>query len=198
MRDSRSRFGGGLLQLADASPWTPLKVFTAIHPSWAYPADRLLSVDARQVRNQFRTHLNRAGVISARGFLAAGLHGEFEPFSQQYQLHFHGICAGDDKLKALDGLRNAQGYIRTTEIHRPLVISPINDPARQISYLRQAFWPKKARVPKSDGTYQRTRTRTRIREPYQSLYLLWLDKWSIGDMCLLNGIRIRGGRMVLS
>lgn len=196
MRDARLRVGGGLLQLADASPWTP-RAFTVIHPNWAYPADQLLSIDARQVGNQFRTHLNRAGVISAKGFLVACLHGEFEPVSQQYQLHFHGICAGD-KLLALDALHNKQGFIRTAEIHRPLVISQLNDPVRQISYLMQPFWPKKARVPNGDGTFKRARTKTRIREPYQSLYLLWLDKWRISNMWLLNGIRVTGGEMVLT
>jgi hypothetical protein len=197
MRDSRLRIGGEFLRLAEHSPHTPVKVFTAIHPSWRCQATRLLGLDLRKIRNQFRTHLYRAGVVRASGFLAACIHGEFEPFSESYQLHFHGICAGD-KLKALESLRGNQGYKRTREIYRPVVVTSLNDPPRQISYLMQSFWPNKAQLPRGGGMYQRSRTKTRIREPYHSLCLLRLDKWSLSDLWLLSGIRIKGGLMILS
>jgi hypothetical protein len=141
--------------------------------------------------------LNRAGVVGARGFLAACVHGEYESLTQQYQLHFHGICAGE-KLKALDGLRNRQGFVRNADIHRPIVVSPISDDARQISYLMQPFWPKKARIPMGDENYKRVRSKSRIDEPFHSLYLLWLDKWSVSDIWLFSGIRISGGLMTVS
>jgi hypothetical protein len=197
MRDQRLRIGAALWETAETSPYQPVNVFTAIHPSWLCPADHLLSLNLCKVQNQFRTHLNRAGVITASGFIAACLHGEFEPFGERYQLHFHGLCAGD-KVKALNRLRGRQGYIRTAEVNWPLKLYPLNNPPRQLSYLMQSFWPMKAQMLRPDGTYYRTRTKTRIKEPYHSLYLLWLDKWSIDDMWLLSGIRTTGGRMILT
>jgi hypothetical protein len=136
-------------------------------------------------------------VTNAPGFLFGYLHGEFEPLSQEYQLHFHGVCAGE-KLNAFNRLRNKQGYTRTDKIYHPIVINPLKDPARQISYLIQSFWPKKARVRIRDGDdgefHRRERSKGRIREPYQSLYLLWLDKWRLVDLFELNGIRARAGK----
>jgi hypothetical protein len=120
MRASRLRFAGALLQLIDTNPYPEIGLFTAIHPSWSYPAEQLLSVDPQQIKNQLRTHLNRTAVINSPGFLE---HGEYESFIRKYQLHFHGVCAGA-KLKALDRRRNKQGYVRTAEIYRSLVIGP--------------------------------------------------------------------------
>jgi hypothetical protein len=198
MRDLRLRVPGALLEFLDNYPGTDIRVVTAIHPSWCFKANQLLLVDARKTTNQFRTHLNRAGVTKAPGFLITCLHGEFEPFSQEFQLHFHGICAGE-KLKAFNRLRNKQGYVRTPKIYRPIVINRIQDRPRQLSYIMQSFWPKKARVPIDGGDfYRRERTKTRIREPFQSVYLVWLDQWRFSDICLLNGIHIQGGKMVLS
>ena len=193
MREQRLRWIGGLLELCNRNAGVDTRIVTAIHPSWSYPADWLLDADARLIKNQFRTHLNRGAVTSAAGFLFTHLHGEFEPISQEYQLHFHGLCGGE-KLKAFDRLRNKQGYIRTPKIYRPIVINEIKDPARQISYVMQSFWPRKARTPSG----RRQREGQRIEEPYQSLYLMWLDKWRFGDLCELNGLRIQGEKLVLS
>jgi hypothetical protein len=198
MREPRLRFGGGLLELADNYPDTDVRVVTAIHPSWCFRADQLPSVDPQKIKNQLHTHFNRAGVTKAPGFLITCLHGEFEPFSEEFQLHFHGICAGE-KLKAFNWLRNKQGYVRTLKIYRPIVINQIQDRPRQLSYIMQSFWPKKARVPIDGGDfYRRERTKTRIREPFQSVYLMWLDQWRLSDLCLMNGVHIQGRKMVLS
>jgi hypothetical protein len=114
----------------------------------------------------------RGGVTNAHGFPVACLHGEFDPFSQEYQLHFHIVCAGE-KLKTLDRLRNKQGYVRTKKIHRPIRISLLKHQPRRLSYIAQSFWPKKARIPIDGGdSYRRERSTGRIREPYQSLYLV--------------------------
>ena len=131
MRKLRRTILTPILQLIDQHPNMIVRTFTMIHPSWAFSASELSNVDARQAENQFRTHLNRGGVTMAPGFLLTFLHGEFEPISQEFQLHFHGICGGE-KVRALDGMRQHQGYARTPTIYRPLVISPVRDPARQV------------------------------------------------------------------
>src|SRR5262249_25517726 len=154
--------------------------------------------DPRQVKNQFRTHLYRAEVTTATGYIFAYLHGEFEPISGEYQLHFHGVCA-DEKLKALEKLRNTQGCMRTNTIFRPIVINHIRDRVRQLSYIVQSFWPEKARILLDHGDIgRRVRTKRRVREPHQTLYLLWLHRQSVNHMCLLNGLRIRGGRIAMA
>jgi len=191
MREVRLRYGGALLELIENKPNLNVGLFTAIHPSWTFPASWLLEGDARKIKSQLRTHLNRAGVTTAPGFFFAYLHGEYEPISQVFQLHFHGICAGE-KLSAFTNVRNKQDYVRTFTIYRPIVINQIEDRARQVSYLMQSFWPQKARAPSG----RRQRDGQRIQEPYQSLYLLWLKKCRLSDLCLLNGVRIQGGKMV--
>ena len=61
------------------------------------------SVTARQIKNQFISHLRRSGVMAVPGFLLAFLHGEFEPTSGTFVLHFHGVTT-NEKAAALDNL----------------------------------------------------------------------------------------------
>jgi hypothetical protein len=184
MREERLEKIGRLLEVAEQNRHLPTATFSLVHPAWAYPAAWLPAADPP--KNQLRTHLNRADITQAQGFLVAHLHGEFEPTSQEYQLHYHGVCVGE-KLVALNRLRNKQGYVRTSDIYRPIKVSAVNekDAPRQLSYVIQSFWPGKVRLP--DG--RRARSKRRIREPYQSLYLLWLDRWTMTDLTLLNGFR---------
>lgn len=193
MRELRVRILGSLLELIDKKQRLRIETFNAIHPSCCFPAHRMMDVDARQKKNQFRTQLIRAGVTNAPGFLFGSLHGEFEPSSREFQLHFHGVCAGE-KVKAFQNLRNKQGYLRTENIFRPIVTTELKDIPRQISYCLQSFWPEKFRTPNGP----RVRRKRRIRQPYESLYLLWLDKWKLSDILVLNGIRFKDGRLELN
>lgn len=127
MRDRRLQLAARLLELIENQPeLQPQMTFTAIHSTWGFSASGLMAVNAGQINNQFRTHLNRAKVTKASGYLFAYLHGEFEPSSRQFQLHFHGLCAGE-KAQALHQLRNRQGFVRTDTIYRPIVIKPLED-----------------------------------------------------------------------
>lgn len=38
--------------------------------------------------------LNRRGASTADGFFYAAIHGEFDPTSERYRLHLHGISGG--------------------------------------------------------------------------------------------------------
>lgn len=188
MRGHRLQIGAELLELTANSSNGEVMTFTVIHPTWTCLASRLMDVDARQIKNQFRTHLSRAGVTEGSGFFFARLHGEFEPNSKEYQLHFHGVIGGE-KLRAFNKIRNTQGYVRTGKIHWPIVVKPLEHRARQLSYIVQNFWPAKPRIALPNGVYRRARTKGRIDEPYHSLYLPWLDRWEAGHLQLLNGIR---------
>ena len=57
---------------------------------------------AASIKAKFHLYLDCAGVTGADALLFAGLNGTFD--GAGYQLHFHGIIAGD-KLAALEGMR---------------------------------------------------------------------------------------------
>ena len=196
MRDLRIRVGGALWKLAEDSCFGAPATFTAIGRGLEIPGRYLSSVDPRAVCAAFRSNLNRAGAKDATGYLAAFLDGEYEPLSDVFRLHFHGLVAGDMR-DVLERLRTTRKYassrdasagervVQHIRVSRR-VLTNLPDP---LTYLLKPFWPCRWEGD-INGIQRRQGYRSRIPEPRHSQLLLWLDRWSLKDMTLLMGLRV--------
>lgn len=193
MGDFRWRLIGALWKLVAEGQWDPAGVtfFTARPKELEFRARALKRKSARKFMKLLRTRLNRAGAADADGWLVAFLHGEFEPTSGRYVLHFHGFAAGGmvDVLERLRGTRDAPGWLYGGRLNRSR--KPITNLAYVLGYGFKAFWPCKRIGPVGDdGKIKRNRFVARIPEPYHSQYLIWLDQQSVADMTLLMKLQV--------
>lgn len=204
LRQLRMNMTGAILAMVEGIPLAELRTFTVLNNGWRLPAAKLDTTSARRIKQQFLTHLRRAGVLQVPGFLVAFLHGEFEPTSGVYVLHFHGVTNAA-RAKALDRLKvtsrgeaRGWGYDQSPTGSRPIVRKHVVNPLRQITYLLKAYWPEKAVRPTGSGE-RRDRRAQRIRNPYHTHHLLWLDRQQFTDIAIFNGCRLlRSGELRLA
>lgn len=188
MRAIRQGLGSGLINAFAGYADEDLRTVTVIYAGWSYKPAELDAVMARQIKAQFSQHLHRAGVLQLPGPLYAVLHGEFEPSSGRYVLHYH-VATTKEKAAALKaGLATAQikGYCVTPTGSSPVRRSKVRDRIRQFTYLAKGFWPCRPIIT-IDGKPKRVRRGRRIPEPYATQVLLWLDRQRFADLVLMNG-----------
>ncbi|GJD66762.1 hypothetical protein MPEAHAMD_6960 [Methylobacterium frigidaeris] len=162
-----------------------LRTVTVIYSGWAYTPDTLDAVTAEQIKGQFRQHLNRAGVTRVPGPLFAVLHGEFEPTSGVYQLHYHVVTTAAKAAALMKLLATIAGYKATATGAAPVRRSRVGDRLRQFTYLAKGYWPGKP-VVEIDGKPKRVRKHGRIPEPFGAQVLLWLDRQSFADLVVMT------------
>jgi hypothetical protein len=173
--------------------------FTIIPKSWEVTADKLPATNPKLLLKALLAALYRCGANNAKGWIFAGLHGEWDSIGKVYRLHVHGFADGElvgviDRLRELpnyetrryldDGSLNPV-YRRVRVSRKPLEHLPL-----PITYRLQSYWPAKALVISDDGKRVRARRKKRIVEPQHSQVLLWLDRWSISDLTLMVGLRV--------
>lgn len=216
MRAQRRRIFGALWELLDsrqirscgpASRPNPC-TFHVIVENSSEPLDRLLDFNARAYMGRFRSHLyrvarNQLGGMPP-GLLFAALHGAYDPNTQTFPIHIHGV-ATDGKIAAVDLLRSlpmyepaAAGDGRDAALNpvwmaaQPLVNMP--DP---ITYIMKSFWPLRPTLPRFDGLRRAVRVKVRriTHEPAHSEYLRFLDKWRLNDLTLIMGMHVANNRL---
>jgi hypothetical protein len=188
MRDIRIGLNRHLLKAFADTADADLRTVTVIYTGWAHTPATLDTVTAKQLKKQFLQHLNRAGVSAIPGPLFAVLHGEYEPKSGLYLLHFHVLttAAKAAAMKAGLSASKIKGYVKTPSEASPVRRSQIRDRSRQFSYLAKAYWPAKAVVP-IGGKSKRVRKHHRIPEPFATQVHLWLDRQRFADLVLMQG-----------
>ncbi len=195
MRTIREEVLGRVLEFLEPFADGELTTFTLVNKRWRVTAEGLRALSPAAMGRQLRTHLNRAGVSALKGPLIAFIHGEYEPTSGCFQLHFHGITtrAKADRLRGLvcarGRLNRGWGYERTATGAAPLWRDPVRDRVRQVSYLLKGFWPQRT-VRIAGGKPRRDRKSHRIGDPHHLLVLLWLDRHRWTDLALLQGCRV--------
>ena len=196
MRTIRQGSGRVLLDALENFSDADLRTVTVIYSGWSYTPDELERVTAAQVKAQFRQHLNRAGVTKLRGPLFAVLHGEYEPTSGRYILHYHLVTTVTKAAALKTGLtaKKIRGYTKTATGSAPVRRSRIGDRVGQLSYLMKAYWPCKP-VIRIDGKLKRLRDHHRIPEPFGTQVLLWLDRQKFSDLVVTHDCwsRRKGG-----
>lgn len=184
MRSLRARLIDTAMTAFESYEDGDLATFTVLNVKWVYDCSNFDSASAARIAKQFRTHLIRLGVFDVPGPFIAFLHGEFEPASGTYTLHFHGLTT-IAKAEALKRLSGMQGYYRTATGAQPIRCEKVRNRRKQVSYLLKAYWPMKA-LRFVGGVRKRDRRHHRIPEPYATQALLWLDRHRLRDLTVMN------------
>lgn len=165
-----------------------MNVVTVVYSGWRYTPEELDKTSAEKIKGQFTSHLNRTGVSKVAGSLFAVLHGEFEPTSGIYQLHYHVVTTAPKAafLKIALTTGSVRGYTRTATGADPVRCSKVGSRRYQFSYLCKAFWPSRP-VLMIDGKPKRVRSPRRVPEPFGTQVLLWLDRQCLSDLTVMNG-----------
>lgn len=194
MRTVRQGFIHAAVAALEPLGWSNLRTFTLMNDRWVFTPEEFNHITATRIKRRLRTHLVRIGITADAGFLLAFIHGEFDPVSRLYTLHFHGITTAEiaDLLQSLVG---KWGYVPTRTGASPLRRDRINDPGRQLSYLLKSYWPSKGVREMLNGSRKRDRKGRRIPEPYHTQYLLWMDRHRLSDLTVMIGgwSRRKGG-----
>lgn len=202
MRQVRINTCGAIWKLIEESGVNNVAAFTAIPPTWEYPEDNIW--DAVHIRGDamirgLRYQLCKFGAAGASGWIIAFIHGEHEPISGVFRLHVHGFACGE-MINVVNGLRWTP-YFKTAKqksdetpnpVYRRVHITrkPLTDLPRAVSYVLQSYWPAKALLISEDGKRVRARRKSRIKEPYHSYALAFLDLHRIEDLTLMMGLRV--------
>lgn len=195
MRELRADIIGALLDAVDNIPDDDLNVVTVINRHWLFSPAALDKTSAATIKREFRTHLERSGILARKGLLVGFLHGEFEPISRTYQLHWHLLTTRKKAQAIRPELRGHWGYMQTSTGAAPIVAQPVNDRRKQLSYLFKAFWPQKP-VIEINGRKKRKREGERIDPPYHSQVLDWLNRQKLADVMIINKCRYQSCQFI--
>ena len=113
--------------------------------------------------------------------MIAFLDGEYDPNSGTIHPHWHGIASGG-MIKVARHLRRQPTFAHRRGV---LIRSEMNRPAHAIGYNLKPFWKSVPRSP--DGTRGFSE---RIPEPAHTHVLLWLDRYTVSDLCVMIGVRV--------
>ncbi|MFC3785072.1 hypothetical protein GGR90_003821 [Sphingopyxis italica] len=205
-RARRNAVGGQLWQLVETCGIAPIVTATIIPEGWDIPGLDLDQVDPVRFMERFRKALNRCGAVGSSGFIFAFMHGEYEASADVWQLHVHLVAGGEmvdvlKRLKKLKGYRTkrAAGYGTASPVYRRIRISdkPLTNLPDPLTYPMQSFWPARARYETDKGS-KRQIVKRRIVEPFHTLQLLWIDRFSFKDLSLLMGLRVTSSGLKLT
>jgi hypothetical protein len=171
------------------------------------PADDLHLVDPGNLIKRLRNDFDRCGVTAAPGFIFAGLDAEFDITRGVYHFHYQLFGAGE-KIDALNNLRDMPKYDstrreglegRSAEFARVQIKrGPFyNDPA-SLSYALKGYVAHHPSMLMPDGSLQRSSKDRAIPDPYHARWLLWRDRWKIGDFVLLSGMKVTKAGFVIT
>ena len=172
---------------------------TVIPMTWEFTFAELFQVIPMFLLAALRASLYAQGAAQANGWLMLFIHGEYDPLGKVFRLHVHGYAYGEmvgivDKLRTLPNYKTRR-FLKDgspSPVYRRVQVKrkPPKNNLRQITYRLQSYWPAKAIVISEDGTRKRARQKRRIKEPYHSQVLLWLDQWDVADLTLMIGLRV--------
>ena len=109
----------------------------------------------------FRQHLIRSARlldIKPAGFLFACVHGAYDPATQTYPIHLHGLASGDwlaviDGLRALRKYRPAHPFEDSDRANVPVWMSrgPLTNMPAPLTYVLKSYWPVRETRLDADG-----------------------------------------------
>jgi len=174
-----------------------LRVFTIVNQNWQYTPEQLAILNPRLLFEQLRQQFYRCGLLEIPGFLLAFLHGEFDPASNFFQLHVHGVTNAE-RATALHALKENWGYGRTPSGGSAVRVQQVKNRERQLSYLLQSFWPERPTITTASGIVRRVRIKRMLGELQHAIFLLWISKRSVSDLRLCLNCRFNGNHLQLN
>lgn len=166
-----------------------LKALTLVHQSWIIPAGELDKLHPRTITDKLRKQFQRMGFT---GIIIGGIDGSYDPDLEVWFIHVHLIVEGLTK-EMVEKFRDL--YPASERIPVPVMAGPVNEAARQFSYVCKSFWNWRHRYVDDEGHYNTVEKKRRVPEPHHTEYLLWLDRFAVSDLMLLVGLRRYGGQL---
>ena len=175
-----------VLDLQRRAGWADVKLITLVHANWIIPKTELLRFNPKQLIDRVRHQFLRAATSGA--IIIGGVYGEFDQQRCYWQPHLHLITQGvSENSRELIRRRH---YRPNANVPRPMLVQPLKNPAKQISYLHKSYWPMRIRYVDAFGNDQSTFQR--VTQPHQTPYLLMSNRFELLDFVLLIGVRRRG------
>jgi hypothetical protein len=143
-----------------------------------------------EARTRLHQHLQVSGASSATGFLIAFLDGHFIPELEQFHLQYRGLVVGD-KLRAV---RQRLQFMALPRGHRRLTLTlhPITDLSRQVTRMMPSYLRERVAAAPGDAP-----NINRMREPYHSMYLMWLARHRLADLIVVDSAFYWSGSFAL-
>jgi hypothetical protein len=175
-----------LFNAHEPNAWSSLRVLTLVHEGWIIPDSQIACFNPTLLVDRVRHQFLRAETTGA--IVIGAIHGEYDKQRQYWQPHLHLIAQGlSEKSEKLIRHRH---YRPSAYVSRPMVVQPLENPARQVSYLLKSYWPMRIRY--IDAYGEERSSFQRIAEPYQAAYLVMLNRFNLLDFVLLIGVRRNG------
>lgn len=198
VRELRRRLCGELLRLLHGVPLDQVWFYTIASPDWRLPADQLLQLSPRKLRESLRVNLIRYGGLDRLpGWCVCGFHNAYDPTTGMYQPHFHCVSVGEKHL-AFEALRKLKMFKGGTgrAVYRPIQCEPARNIVRQITYILKSYVPSQARYRDLiTGEFRQQRRHRRMPEPHHTLALALLHQLRFSDIVWLHGLDLRNGRL---
>ena len=179
MRDRRLAFLGSILKLLDDHPQRDLAFVTITHPAWYFNLRYHWEYPSGVVEDVF-DFLEKGRVADADGLLIGVLTGRYCPAARNIQLVMRAICAGhkSKQFEKMDPDDETVPRMFEWEFHHVVnlraQLSAIM-PNRIIEL--PEFWKGQKQV-------------QRMRQPYHSIYLMWLARSSFARLIITDGVVI--------
>lgn len=182
-----------VVKLFAESSGYPMSFVTLLPRSLEIPDEGLEHFDPEAVKKAFISYLNRRGIDKCKGWLIGGLHGEYDSIGKVWRIHWHLLVCGE-MIKVIEGLR-AEDDFKSVKGEAPRVRmtrKPITEIQRVASYLLQSWWPNRPKGKFADDGIDHRKNRSRLPEPQQTRWLLWVHKRKLSDLVLMMGVRRTG------
>jgi len=187
MRAQRLAFLGALMELISDNPDLELEFVSVAQDKWCLDYRSDLAELHDKVRGEFRSLLNSVRMWDFPGFLVACVNGQFDVQGQRIQLVFNGLYAGE-KRRAARIWDNDDHPFRALDA---IMAEVITDLPQQLCELIPN------RVVEGTPDFVKVKDTRRMREPYHSLYLMWLAHCSLADRMLLDDISVKATGLAL-
>jgi hypothetical protein len=196
-RQVRRKLVGNLWPLAEDRAQGPVVFANLVRTNMWVPADNLLSQNPVDMKRRFINDFDRAGLTRASGWLLGTLDAEFDSVRGGYEFHT-GLIVSGEKVAALEEVRKRRSYrwgrhaaheLDMRPFHRMRIDRDLNnlpDPLTYAAKMRVWNVPTYMSV---TGFRERSRYVSRIPEPHYSHWLLWMDKFSVSDLLITQGLQ---------
>jgi|HubBroStandDraft_4_1064222.scaffolds.fasta_scaffold42704_2 hypothetical protein len=183
---------GSILKLVRQHAELDVGWVTATDSGLHYDQNQGWSEVCRIARQRLEHQLAFSGALTAPGFLIAYLQGYFDARVAKFLLRYQGIVAGD-KLMCIRGRTNQRVNNGRPQVGLKLNVHQVRDLRQQISDMMPNSLPELGLSPTGEIT-----SVTRMREPYHSIYLMWLAQHSLSDFLAMNGAFYWDGRLAMN
>jgi hypothetical protein len=176
MRDRRLALLGSILKLLDAQPQPKMAFVSISHIGWYFTPRynwRIFSLVPNHLFDLFED-----GPSDQPGFFIGSIRGQYQPRANNIQLTLIGLCAGD-KIRAFE---NMADDLHPANLHYDVGVWNATNLLRQITVIMPPGIEEMSEAVNAPNR--------RMREPYHSVYLMWLVEQSLSTLVITDNISV--------